>query len=206
MQKVVSVSTAALLMLAVLSGCTPAKTVEPTTTPSPTTPTETASPTTPSETFTMPSDCTTILPESRIASFSAENIILLAGPGGKYGDELITQSTPEMDAGGISCYFGVDSDDPSLLSISVLLSVVPLNSTNSSGVISTLEGQGLLKGTDTAGHLTYGIAGNSSSQTTAAYSVVTTDSWISGVSGTGGEDSLTQLMQLTSEMHDVLYN
>lgn len=206
MQKVVGVSTAALVMLAVLSGCTNGETVEPSATPTTTNPSETASPTTPTETFTMPVDCTTILPESRITSFAAENIVLLAGPGGKYGDELITQSTPEMEAGGISCYFGTDSDDPNLLTISVLLSVVPLNSTNSAGVISTLEGQGLLKGTDTAGNLTYGIAGNSESQTTAAYSVITSDSWISGVSGTGGEDSLTELMQLTSEMHDVLYN
>ena len=79
-----------------LSGCSLFGTPEPTTTSA--APSPTASETTPAGdgTFAAPADCLTILPKDQIDSYAAENIILLAGPGGIYGDELIPDPTPDL--------------------------------------------------------------------------------------------------------------
>jgi len=198
----------ALLSL-VLAGCTPASqpTSEPTTSISPSTE-PTTDPTTPvpTETFTMPTDCTSILPPAQLDKFTAEGVILLAGPGGKYGNELITDATPEMNAGGISCYFGIDNEDPNLLAVKVLVSAVPLDSTNRDSVIADLTAQGLLQATDERGDVTFGVLGATGGQTTANYNVVAADSWISVISADGGEKAYLAAVKLANVVHSANYN
>jgi len=188
-----------------LAGCAPA--TEPTTAPttsesaSPTEPT--AEPTTPvaTETFTMPADCTGILPPANIAKFESDGITLLAGPGGKYGDELITDPTPETVAGGISCYFGVDNEDLNALTVSYLVSAVPLDETTRTDVIADLTAQGMLQSTDERGDISFGVLGGGAGQSTANYNIIAVDSWISVISSQGGEKAFLAAVKLADAVH-----
>jgi len=193
--------------LGTLAGCaaTPTPTAEPTVTESTAPTTE---PTTPvvTETFSMPADCSEILPPTTISNFEADGIIVLAGPGGKYGNELITDPTPEMDAGGISCYFGVDNEDPNLLSVNYLISAVSLDAAARTDVIADLTAQGLSEATDERGDVSFGILGGSQGQTTANYNVVAADSWISVISSAGGEDAFLAAVELANDVHVANYN
>lgn len=196
-------------IVALLAGC--AAEIEPTAEPSPTAETTvepTAEPTTPvaTESFSLPDDCTGILPAKTIDKFAADGIILLAGPGGKYGNELITDPTPEMDIGGISCYFGVDNEDPNLLRISVLVSAAPLDAASRDAVIADLTAQGLLEAQDERGDVSFGILGGSEGQTTANYNVIAADSWISVISAKGGEKAYLAAVDLTNAVHSATYN
>lgn len=154
----------------------------------------------------MPADCTAIFPPAQMDKFAAEGVILLAGPGGKYGNELITEATPEMTAGGISCYFGIDNEDPNLLAVKVLVSAVPLDSTNRDSVIADLTAQGLLQATDERGDVTFGVLGVAGGQTTANYNVVAADSWISVISADGGEKAYLAAVKLANVVHSANYN
>lgn len=196
-------------VVAALSGCAAA---EPTPTPTSTetstaTPSSTPKPTsTAALTFTMPKDCTTILPADVVAGFSAKNIILLAGPGGKYGDELITDPTPEMTAGGISCYFGIDNQDPNLLQISDLISVAPLTSSTVDGIAASLVAQGLKKGEDEHGNVTYGLIGATNGQAPATYNVLYPDAWISVIAGKGGQAELETNVALANAVYSSTFH
>ena len=195
----------AVVLGVTLAGCAP--TVEPTAAPTTTesaAPTEpTVEPTTPvvTETFTMPADCTEILPPANIAKFESDGITLLAGPGGKYGDELITDPTPETLAGGISCYFGIDNEDLNALTVSYLVSAVPLDETTRAEVIVDLTDQGLLQSTDERGDISFGVLGGSAGQTTANYNIVAVDSWISVISSKGGEKAFLATVKLADAVH-----
>jgi hypothetical protein len=194
-----------VLLALTLAGCAPAAepTAEPTTTES-AAPTEpTVEPTTPvvTETFTMPADCTEILPPANIAKFESDGITLLAGPGGKYGDELITDPTPETLAGGISCYFGVDNEDLNALTVSYLVSAVSLDATTRTDVIADLTAQGLVQSTDERGDLSFGVLGGSAGQTTANYNIIAVDSWISVISSKGGEKAFLAAVKLADAVH-----
>jgi len=201
------VATIAIVVLA-LTGCSPSE--APTAGPNPT---ETSQPTAePTETpvqtelFSMPADCTGILPTTELDAFAADGIVLLAGPGGKYGNELITEPTPEMSAGGISCYFGTDNEDLTLLRVAVLVSAVPLDATSRSEVIADLAAQGLAQAMDERGDVTFGILGVSEGQTTANYNVIASDSWISVLSSDGGEAAFLAIMRLANAVHSANYN
>jgi len=202
-----AVAPIALVLLA-LAGCGP--NVDPTAGPDPTgSPQPTGEPTgTPVQTefFSMPEDCTGILPATDVAAFAADDIVLLAGPGGKYGNELITEPTPEMSAGGISCYFGVDNEDLTLLRVNVLVSAVPLDATSRSKVIDDLAAQGLARAMDERGDVTFGILGVSEGQTTANYNVIASDSWISVLSSDGGEAAFLAIVKLANAVHTANYN
>jgi hypothetical protein len=191
-----------------LAGCAPSAT--PTAEPIPTMTTQpTGEPTEapePTELFSMPDDCTAILPAKQVDKFAADGIILLAGPGGKYGNELITEPTPEMDAGGISCYFGVDNEDPSLLSVNVLVSATSLDATTRAEVIESLAAQGLVQAMDERGDVTFGILGVSEGQKTANYNVIAVDSWISVLSADGGEEAFFEIVSLANAVHSANYN
>jgi len=195
----------AVLLLVALSGCTP--TVAPTTAPSTSesaAPTEpTVEPTTPvvTKSFTMPADCTEILPPANVAKFESNGIVLLAGPGGKYGDELITDPTPETVAGGISCYFGVDNEDLNALTVSYLVSAVSLDATTRTDVIADLTAQGLVQSTDERGDISFGVLGGSGGQTTANYNIIAVDSWISVISSKGGEKAFLAAVKLADAVH-----
>ena len=202
-----TVAPIALVMFA-LAGCAP--TATPTAEP---TATETTQPTVeptenpvPTEFFSMPDDCTGILPAKQVNKFAADGIVLLAGPGGIYGNELITEPTPEMNAGGISCYFGIDNEDPTLLRVSVLVSAVALDATNRSQVIDDLTAQGLVQALDDRGDVTFGILGVSEGQTTASYNVIAADSWISVLSSDGGEKAFLAIVSLANAVHSANYN
>ena len=195
----------AVVLGVTLAGCAP--TVEPTAAPTTTesaAPTEpTVEPTTPvvTEAFTMPADCTEILPPANIAKFESDGITLLAGPGGKYGDELITDPTPETLAGGISCYFGIDNEDLNALTVSYLVSAVPLDETTRTEVIADLTEQGLLQSTDERGDISFGVLGGNAGQTTANYNIVAVDSWISVISSKGGEKAFLATVKLADAVH-----
>jgi hypothetical protein len=195
------------LAIGTLAGCaaTPTPTAEPTASE---TTAPTVEPTTPvvTETFSMPADCTEILPPSTIAGFEDSGIIALAGPGGKYGNELITEPTPEMDAGGISCYFGVDNEDPNLLTVNYLISAVSLDSAARAEVIADLSAQGLSEATDERGDVSFGILGGGQGQSTANYNVIAADSWISVISSFGGEDAFLAAVELANDVHVANYN
>lgn len=195
------------LALGTLAGCaaTPTPTAEPTAVE---TTAPTVEPTAPvvTETFSMPADCSEILPPKTMASFEKNGITILAGPGGKYGDELITDPTPEMDAGGISCYFGVDNEDPNLLAVNYLISAVALDAATRSEVIADLTAQGLSEATDERGDVSFGILGGSQGQTTANYNVIAADSWISVISSFGGEDAFLATVELANDVHIANYN
>jgi len=197
----------AIVMLA-LTGCAP--TESPTAGPNPTeTPQPTGGPTeTPVQTefFSMPADCTSILPATQVDTFAADGIVLLAGPGGKYGNELITDPTPEMVAGGISCYFGVDNEDLTLLRVNVLVSAVALDATNRQKVIDDLSSQGLARSMNERGEVTFGILGVSEGQATANYNVIASDSWISVLSSDGGEAAFVAIVSLANDVHTANYN
>jgi hypothetical protein len=197
----------AIVMLA-LTGCAP--TESPTAGPNPTETTQpTGGPTeTPVQTefFSMPADCTSILPATQVDTFAADGIVLLAGPGGKYGNELITDPTPEMVAGGISCYFGVDNEDLTLLRVNVLVSAVALDATNRQKVIDDLSSQGLARSMNERGEVTFGILGVSEGQATANYNVIASDSWISVLSSDGGEAAFVAIVSLANDVHTANYN
>lgn len=167
-----------------------------------------AAPTTPAvtETFAMPADCSKILPPKTMSTFESDGIIVLAGPGGKYGNELITDPTPEMVAGGISCYFGIDNEDPNLLQVSYLISAVALDDAGRTDVIADLTAQGLLEATDERGDVSFGILGGSEGQTTANYNVIAADSWISVISSDGGEEAFLSAVELANDVHIANYN
>lgn len=194
----------AVLVAVALAGCAPMPLATPTTEPSAVATSEpTEEPTTPvvTESFVMPTDCLEILPEANTTKFDADGIVLLAGPGGKYGDELITDPTPETVAGGISCYFGLDNEDLNLLAVSYLVSAVPLDETTRVEIIADLTAQGLTQSTDERGDVSFGVLGGSSGQTTANYNVIAVDSWISVISSKGGEKAFLASVKLADAVH-----
>lgn len=195
-------------ILLAIAGCAgpsdnPTDTPSPTATATTTTPSATSTPTL---TFAMPADCTTVLPAAVVDGFTAKGVILLAGPGGKYGDELITDPTPEMQAGGISCYFGVDNEDPTLLTIANLISVAPLSASTVEGVAASLTAQGLKKGEDEHGNVTYGLIGSNNAQAPATYNVLYTDAWISVISGKGGQAEMETNVALANAVYASVFH
>ncbi len=190
-----------------LSGCAMDTDVTPTEsiTPTPTAST-TAEPVVDNGEFSMPTDCTSILPEERVASLEAEGIILLAGPGGLYGLELITDPTPEMLAGGISCYFGYDNVDVNQLKIYSVVSVAPVTGETAASITADLVSQGMNESTDEAGNPTFSILGDKDSNVPAIYNLVTTDAWISVISIYGGETFYRENVVIAGEALDAAYN
>lgn len=189
-----------------LSGCSLFASPEPTATTA--APTPTATETTPAGdgTFAAPADCSTILPQDQIDSYAAENIILLAGPGGVYGDELIPDPTPETLAGGISCYFGYDNEDVNQIQIYSVVSVAGVTAENRDGIIQGLTEQGLNEGTDSDDAMTFAIIGDTDANVPAMYNVVNETSWISVISVFGGETFFEENVAIAGLVHDQVYN
>ncbi|MEY5017794.1 MAG: hypothetical protein RL431_843 [Actinomycetota bacterium] len=203
-RKVVAVSLVAL----VLAGCSAEAPVEPTATPTPTESESNTPEPTPVDngTFSMPSDCTGVLPADRAAALESEGIVLLAGPGGIYGLELITDPTPEMLAGGISCYYGYDNEDVNQLKIYSVVSVAPVSTDTSDAIVSDLVGQGMNASTDEVGNSTYSILGDSDSNVPAQYNLMTNEAWISVISILGGETFYRENVVIAGETLDNVYN
>jgi hypothetical protein len=197
---------AAVTGVFLLSGCSGGVSPEPTATSA--APSPSATETTPEGdgTFGAPADCTAILPQDQVDSYSAENIVLLAGPGGIYGDELIPDPTPETIAGGISCYFGYDNEDPNQIQIYSVVSVAEVTAGNRDSIMTELSEQGLNEGTDATGAATYAIIGDTAANVPAMYNVVDDYSWISVISVFGGETFFEENVAIAGMVHDQVYN
>ena len=190
----------AVMLLAVLAGCTAAET--PKETPTPTAseaPVASATPEPVALKFTMPTDCNAILPESRVDAFTADGIVLLGGPGGLYGSDYLADATPEEQAGGISCIWGFADSEVS----SFTISVAPLSAATRPAVIESFAEQGLNE--DLAGDaVTYGVQGDRTLDP-AIMNVLRGDSWISVIATIGGTDSYNQSVEIAQEVHDLVY-
>ena len=196
------VGTAAFVLLGTLTACAPeAEPVaeEPTPTPTPTV-VETTEPEPETLVFTMPVDCTTILPQSRLDAFAAQSLQLLGGPGSVYGDDYFFEPTPEQMAGGISCVFAQDGVDLS----SILISVAPVSTVNRATIIDDLTSQGLNEATTPEGALTYSQQGDEG-LAPAIYNIVTQESWISVISGLGGQAFFDEAVLLAGEVATQVY-
>lgn len=196
------VGSAALVLLGTLAGCAPeAEPVAEEVTPTPTpTVEETIAPEPEDLVFSMPVDCTTILPQSRLDAFATQSLALLGGPGSVYGDDYFFDPTPEQLAGGISCVYAQDGVDQS----SILISVAPVTTVNRGTIIDNLTAQGLNEATTAEGALTYGQQGDGG-LAPAIYNVVTQESWISVISGLGGLEFYDEAVALAGEVATQVY-
>jgi len=136
--------------------------------------------------FTMPTDCNAMVPQSRIDAFTAEGIILLGGPGGKYADYL-SDATPEEQAGGISCIWGF----------------APLTPATRPDVVASFGEQGLNEQIVGDG-VAYGVQGDRTLDP-AIMNVLRGESWISVIATIGGTDSYNQSVEIAQEVHDSVY-
>ncbi|GAB3606968.1 hypothetical protein GCM10027413_23770 [Conyzicola nivalis] len=199
--KALAVLPLAIALVAVLAGCTAdeapqaAPTAETTETP-------TAEPTAaPSNfTFTMPTDCASILPESRVDEFAAEGIVLLGGPGGRYGNDYLVDATPEEQAGGISCIWGFSDTEVS----SFTISVAPLSGATRPAVVASFAEQGLNEET-TDDAVAYGVQGDRTLDP-AIMNVLRGESWISVIATIGGLDSYTRAVEISGEVYEHVYS
>ncbi|MFN3708150.1 hypothetical protein [Microcella sp.] len=200
---------AAVGLLAVgLSACAdqpaaePEPTVEPTAAPEPepiTEPEPEPEPE-PELVFTMPTDCTQILPADRVASLEAQNLQLLGGPGSIYGDEFFFDETPEQLVGGISCVWGQEGVDLS----TILLSVAPLNAATRAQTIEDLIAQGYISYDRDDSSLAFGLIGDAGGPP-AIYNLITNDAWFSMLNSLGGQTGFDEAILLTEELRGVAY-
>ena len=149
--------------------------------------------------FTMPTDCNAMVPQSRIDAFTAEGIILLGGPGGKYADYL-SDATPEEQAGGISCIWGFADSEVS----SFTISVAPLTPATRPDVVASFGEQGLNEQIVGDG-VAYGVQGDRTLDP-AIMNVLRGESWISVIATIGGTDSYNQSVEIAQEVHDSVYS
>jgi hypothetical protein len=189
----------AVALLVVLAGCAAEEPPQAAPTASATeAPEPTATPESVKLTFAMPTDCTEMVPQSRIDAFEAEGIILLGGPGGKYTDYL-SDATPEEQAGGISCIWGFADSEVS----SFTISVAPLTAATRPAVIASFAEQGLNEQVVGDG-VAYGVQGDRTLDP-AIMNVLRGESWISVIATIGGTDSYNQSVEIAQEVHDSVY-
>jgi hypothetical protein len=198
--RTVAIVPIAIAALFALTGCGGAPAPEPTGTsdaaPS-------ASPT-PSETpaarvFTMPTDCSTVLPESRQQDFASKGLVLLGGPGGQY-EHYYADPTPEELQGGITCIWG-DDDVPSS---TVTVSVAPLDASSRGLIVDNLLAQGLNEATVDDG-ISYAQLGDENSAP-AVLNILRDDSWISVIEALGGEAFFDEAVELAGEAATQVYS
>lgn len=188
-----------LAVLLVLTGCGPEPKPEPTE-PAATAPTPTATPTeAPADAvFTLPADCTGLLPESRQTAFADQGLILLGGPGGKYPN-YYADPTPEEQAGGMSCIWG----DEAVPESTVTVSAAPLSAATRATVIDNLIAQGLNEAVLDDG-ISYAQLGDENSAP-AVLNIVRDDSWISVIEALGGEAFFDEAVELAAETAAQVY-
>ena len=188
---------AAALVVA-LAGCSSAPIAEPpTSTPS-------VAPTATSEApaagrFTQPDDgASGILPVSRLTALDDLGLVLLGGPGGKYGTEYSADPTPEEQLGGISCIWGFDASDIS----SITISVAPLNADTRLQALDEFATQGLVEEL-TATTAIYSQVGGDDEPTIT--NVLRDDSWISVLTTVGGEENAAESRVIGDEVAATVY-
>ena len=193
-------STAAAVLIIGLAACAPVESeepvAEPTTSEAPEpVVTPTAEPEPAPAVFTMPVDCTGILPPERVTALTEQDLALLGGPGSLYGDDYFFNATPEQLAGGISCVWAQEGVDLS----SLLISVAPLSTATRGAIISELSAQGLNEVILEDGSLTYGVVGDEAGAP-AQFNLLTDDSWMSVISAFGGDVFFDEAVVLTNEV------
>jgi hypothetical protein len=195
----VAITASALLTLA---ACAPANestasTRKPSASP---TPTASTTPTSTPKKFTVPSDCGAgILPQARLDAFAAQGLILLGGPGGKFGTDYLLDPTPEENAGGITCIWGMDASNQSRFTVSV----APLTAINRSSIVDSLLSQGLNPGTDGSAN-TFSQQGDAEREP-AILNVLRHDSWISVISTIGGPAEAEDAKKIADQVASVVY-
>jgi len=188
-----------IVALLVLAGCSaeePAPLTTPDAPPPVPTPTETA--TAAPVDFTLPTECATVVPQERIDAFTAEGLVLLGGPGGKYPDYL-QDATPEEQAGGISCIWGYADSEVSSLTISV----APLSAATRPDIVESFNAQGLNEATVADGS-TFALQGDRTLDP-AIINVLRGDSWISVIMTIGGIESYREAELISSEVYSSVY-
>jgi hypothetical protein len=193
---------AALVVLALLAGCTPAPADDDETdTPgSGSTPTSIATEAPPAvREFAMPERCTDLVTTETAAQFESDGLDLLGGPGGVYGQEYFVDPTPEERAGGITCVWG-DEDAPAT---TVIVSVAPVSAATRSGIVSALIESGLIE-SQIEGAISYARIGDEVSAPGELH-VIRSDSWISVVEAVGGEDRFQHATELVDEVTEQVY-
>ena len=151
------------------------------------------------EVFTLPGDCTQLLPESRQQDFTRQGFLLLGGPGGKY-EQYYADPTPEEEAGGISCIWG-DEDVPQSI---VTVSVAPMSPDTRGDVVDSLLEQGLNEAVIDDG-ISYAQIGDEVSAP-AVLNIIRNDSWISVIEALGGEAFFDEAVQLADEAAAQVYS
>jgi hypothetical protein len=199
--KMLAALPATAILALVLVGCAadaapPAAAPQPTRTPS-AEPTATPSPT-PRE-FTMPKKCAGIAPESRLTVFDDEEMVLLGGPDGAFGNDFLTDPTPEEQVGGISCMWGYPDSDFS----SVTISVAPVLPAVRAEIMADFESQGLNEEQVGGASLFY-VQGDKTI-TPAVVNVVRAESWISVITKVGGQEAYTEALEIADEVYAEVY-
>jgi hypothetical protein len=197
-------SSAALALAIALSGC--AGSGDPTVGVDPAEPTSAPEVTQPidaevdSKTFTMPADCTEILPVSRADALAAQGITLVGGPGAEF-EEYLPEPTREELAGGMSCFWE-DAARPNFATFTI--SVAPVSSANRDQIIADLSAQGLNVGATSAGFETFWISGDEQGRS-AVHNVVTPDAWVSVVTLIGGPVFYDEAVVIADEVISAVY-
>ena len=149
-------------------------------------------------TFSMPTDCTQLLPADTQADFTAQNLELLGGPGGKY-EHYYADPTPEEQAGGISCIWG----DDDVTASTVTISVAPLSDATRGPIVDSLLAQGLNEAVIDDG-ISYAQIGDETSAP-AILNIIRDDSWISVIEALGGEGFFDEAVDLASQAATQVY-
>jgi hypothetical protein len=191
----------ALVLVLPLAGCSNDGDADVLTPPDKPTPVETptATPSAADLTFTMPEECATVVPQSRLDAFEASGLVLLGGPDGKYGDDYLADATPEQQAGGISCIWGFADSEVS----SVTISIAPLSPATRPDIVDSFAAQGLNEDL-VDGAATFGVQGDKQLNP-AVYNVLRAESWISVIETIGGPDAYTEAVAIADEIHSQVY-
>ena len=186
----------AVLVLLTLSACSPTQELilEPELAIPEETAVETEIPTA-AVTFIQPTDCTQLLPASSVAELADEGTVLLRGLGSGNPEPIFAEGqTPEELVGGISCLYGPPSQDDSEAesndseaesSVSIIVSVAPVDEAVRPQIISDLISQKLNIGQTNDGAATYWIWGDDAN-VPALHNTLYQDSWYSALIQPGG--------------------
>jgi hypothetical protein len=148
--------------------------------------------------FVDPASCDALTSDDLRATFEADGLELLGGPGSRYGEDPAALAE---SFGGITCQWGVDGD----IATSVSLAVTPLDATNRPTIEQGLEQQGL-QGVDTDGVTLYGVRGvEGEADQFAQLNMLRDDSWIAVVLGEGGDDAFARAEEYAADVTASVY-
>jgi hypothetical protein len=187
--------------LVVLTSCAP--TVEATppasSAPSAASPSATPTPVALEGAFAQPAVCRDLLPLSAIARLEGDGLALLGGPDGKFGDDYLSEPSPEQALGGITCIWGFESTEIS----SVTISVAPLSAATRPGVVANLTDQGLNSELDEDATV-FWQQGDEDHEP-AILNFLRAGSWISVIQTVGGPENYDEAELLASETFETVY-